>query len=85
MPEDDLPAVFINGHHHKSLYCYYRGVHALEAGTTCAQTDWMRGKRIPAHVGGWIITIHVDEDGFISEFESKWIPCKSILKNDWRN
>jgi hypothetical protein len=83
MPENDLPNVFINGHHHKAIYVYYRGVHCLEAATTQAQTDWMRGKRLPAHVGAWIITVHVDDDGFISEFENKLLPCKNILKDDY--
>lgn len=79
----EKPNILINGHHHKSMYFFYRNIHALEAGTTQAQTPWMKGKRIAAHVGGWIIEAHVDEEGTITRFKPEWIPFYIMKENDW--
>ena len=51
--------------------------------TTQAQTPWMIGKRLPAHVAGWIMEITVDDDGFVTEFGTKLLPCKNILEKDY--
>lgn len=52
MAGGEKPNILINGHHHKAMTLFYRNIHAVEAGTTCAQTPWMRGKRLAAMVGG---------------------------------
>lgn len=83
MPVDNLPDIYIVGHHHKAIYLHTRGIHALEAGTFQAQTGWMRGKRLAAHVGGWIITIHVDKEGYITRFLPEWVPFDKMIKNDY--
>lgn len=83
MPVDDLPQIYISGHHHKSIYLYTRGIHALEAGTFQAQTPWMKGKRLPAHVGGWIVTVHVNDEGVITRFIPEWVPFPKSIKNDY--
>ena len=82
-PVDDLPQIYISGHHHKSIYLYTRGIHALEAGTFQAQTPWMKGKRLPAHVGGWIVTVHVNDEGIITRFIPEWVPFPKSIKNDY--
>lgn len=83
MPVDDLPQIYIVGHHHKAIYLHTRGIHALEAGTFQAQTGWMKGKRLAAHVGGWIITLHVDDEGRITRFTPQWIPFSKSIKDDY--
>jgi predicted phosphodiesterase len=83
MSGGDKPNVLLNGHHHKFGYLFYRNIHALECGTTEAQSAWMKGKRIAAHIGGCIITLHVDKDGTIKRFMPEFIPLYNILKNDY--
>jgi predicted phosphodiesterase len=83
MSGGEKPNILINGHHHKAMYLFYRNIHALEAGTVCAQTPWMRGKRIAAHVGGWIITLWVDKDGTITKFIPEFIPQYTSKKDDY--
>ena len=83
MSQDDLPNIYLTGHHHKAIYLYYRGIHCLEAGTFEAQTPWMRGKRLAAHVGGWIVTIHVDAEGHIKRFIPEWIPFPKTIHHDY--
>lgn len=83
MPVDDLPQIFVVGHHHKSIYLYTRGIHALEAGTFQAQTPWMKGKRLAAHVGGWIVTVHVDDEGMVTRFIPEWVPFPKSIKEDY--
>ncbi len=60
------PALLLSGHYHKALYMFCRGVHGFECGTVCGQTQWMRGKKIPAHKGFGIIDIAVNATGIES-------------------
>lgn len=83
MPVDDIPQIYVVGHHHKAIYLHTRGIHALEAGTFQAQTSWMKGKRLAAHVGGWIITVHVDQEGRIIRFQPELIPFSKMVQNDY--
>lgn len=80
---NDLPQFLVVGHHHKSIYLNTRGIHAIEAGTFQAQSSWMKGKRLAAHVGGWIITIHFDKEGRATRFTPSWIPFDDVIKRDY--
>lgn len=68
------PHILLQGHYHKALYMFSRNVHALECGTLCGQTGWMRGKKIAAHKGFWIIDIEV-EKGTINTFKPMFYPA----------
>jgi hypothetical protein len=83
MAGGEKPNILLNGHHHKAFYMIYRNVHAYECGTTQAQTPWMRGKRIAANMGGWIINVHVTEDGTISRCIGEFIPLYKPLDHDY--
>lgn len=83
MSGGDKPSILLNAHHHKLFYMMYRNVHAFETGCTEAQTGFMKGKRIAAHVGGIIIEVHVDKQGTINRCKSEFIPCYTMLKEDW--
>lgn len=80
----EKPSILINGHHHKAMYLFYRNIHMLEAGCFEAQTPWMKGKRIAAMVGGYIVTVHVDETGEIKRFLPEFIPFYETIKEDWK-
>lgn len=77
------PNILLNGHHHKAFYLPYRNIHALECGTFQAQTPWMRGKRIAANMGGWIIEAHVDEQGTVTRFKQELIPFYDAIEKDY--
>jgi hypothetical protein len=77
------PNILLGGHHHKALYLPYRNIHIIETGTTEAQSGWMRGKRIAAVVGGWIITVHVNDEGEIVRFMPEFIPLYKMKDKDW--
>jgi hypothetical protein len=83
MSGGEKPNIYLGGHHHKAMYLFYRNIHAFECGTTQAQTPWMRGKRIPAHMGGWIVEIHVDEEGTITRCKGEFIPFYVAVENDY--
>lgn len=67
------PGVMILGHVHKQLYMQERNIHCISAGSIQSQTKWMRGKRIAAHVGFWIIDIWVNSRG-VSKIAPTWYP-----------
>jgi predicted phosphodiesterase len=60
------PSIVVQGHYHKALYQFVRNVHAIDAGTLCGQTGWMRGKKIPAHKGFYILDIVTSKTGIKS-------------------
>ena len=83
MPGGGKPNIYLGGHHHKAMYLFYRNIQAFECGTTQAQTPWMRGKRLPAHRGGWIIEVHVDDEGTITRCKGEFIPFYADIENDY--
>lgn len=68
------PAILVEGHYHKALYMFQRNVHCIEAGTLCGQTGWMRGKKIPANKGFWILDIDTSKKG-ITRFAPEFFPA----------
>lgn len=71
MSTQELPELLITGHTHKSMYFNYRNVHIICGGTLQSQTPFMRGKKLPAHVGWWIVTTCVS-DGHIKWIQPRW-------------
>jgi predicted phosphodiesterase len=79
----EKPNILLNGHHHKAMYVFYRNVHGFECGTCEDQTPWMKGKRLAAHMGGWIIEAHVDDDGTIKKCIGEFMPLYQAKQNDY--
>lgn len=69
----EKPNVVLSGHYHKALYMFNRNIHGLECGTMCGQTSWMRGKKIPAHKGFWIVDMDIGKAG-IGKFAPEFFP-----------
>ena len=57
------PDILIEGHYHKSMYMFCRNVHCFEGGTLMGQSWFMRGKKIPAHMGFWEISVQAGDKG----------------------
>ena len=69
----EKPNILLEGHYHKALYFFNRNIHGLEAGTVCGQTKWMRGRKIPAHMGFWVVDIKHNKNG-VQEFSPTFHP-----------
>lgn len=69
----EKPGAIAAGHVHKSLYIFERFIHCWGVGTGQHQTKWMRGKRIAAHLGFWIIDLWVNKNG-ITKARGTWYP-----------
>jgi predicted phosphodiesterase len=63
LPGKHKPDMLIMGHYHKAETLYYQGVIAVQAGTTQRQTPFMRGRRLSAALGFWIINMTINETG----------------------
>ena len=85
MESDSKPNILAVGHYHKAEYIFYRNVHALQTGCFQGQTPFTRGKGISVHMGGWLVTVHVDEEGTIQRFAPEFVPFYSSIKNDYKN
>ena len=85
MEADSKPKILAIGHYHKVEYLFYRNVHCFQTGCFQSQTPFTRGKGISVHMGGWIVEVKVDKDGFIQEIVPLLVPFYSAIKEDWKN
>lgn len=85
MEADSKPNILAVGHYHKAEYLFYRNVHALQTGCFQGQTPFTRGKGISVHMGGWLVTVRVDENGYIQRFAPEYVPYYYSIKDDWKN
>lgn len=69
----DKPHILVTGHDHKGGYFFERNVHCFMGGCIQMQSKWMRGKRIAAHVGFWIIEPFINDDS-VPYVKSTWYP-----------
>lgn len=85
MESDSKPNILAIGHYHKAEYLFYRNVHCFQTGCFQSQTPFTRGKGISVHIGGWIITIRVDEDGTVQGISPEFVPFYSSIKDDYKS
>jgi len=69
----EKPNVLLCGHSHKQCYIFDRNIHAVSLGSIQKQSGFMRYKRLPAHVGFWIIRGKI-RDGQIVQFSPTLYP-----------
>ena len=69
----DKPHILVCGHTHKQGYFFERNIHCFSGGCIQMQSKWMRGKRIAAHVGFWIIEPCITDDS-VPYVKSTWYP-----------
>jgi len=67
------PHILIAGHVHKMMYNFLRHIHCVGSGSIQMQSKWMRGKRLEAHTGFWVIKAWVNETG-VGKFQCTWYP-----------
>lgn len=84
MEADTKPNILAVGNYHKIEYFFYRSIHAFQTGTFQSQTPFMRGKGISAYMGGWIITIEVDNNGYIQHIIPEVIPFYAAIPEDYK-
>jgi len=73
----EKPNIMICGHTHKTIWLpNERNIEMFSCGSIQKQSKWMRGKRISAHTGFWIIDVWVNNLG-ISGCQGKWYPLYS--------
>lgn len=82
---DSKPNILAIGHYHKAEYIFYRNVHCLQTGCFQSQTPFTRGKGISVHMGGWIVTATVDDEGHILRFAPEFIPFYAPIKDDYKH
>lgn len=70
----EKPHILLSGHAHKSIFHLCRNVMVFEGGTLCGQTGWMRGKKLAAHCGFWIIEVWPAAEGGVQRITQQWIP-----------
>lgn len=77
MTADQVPEVLIAGHAHKQLHNEIRECQTISAGCIEQQTDWMRSKRMEAHVGFYVVRLAI-ADGKVKWIEPRWYPIREV-------
>lgn len=85
MDADSKPNILAIGHYHKLEYLFHRNVHSFQTGCFQSQTPFTRGKGLSVHIGGWIITVDVDDAGYIQRIVSEMIPFYKGIAEDYLN
>lgn len=85
MEADSKPSILAVGHYHKAEWIFYRNVHAIQTACFQSQTPFTRGKGISVWMGGYIVTVRVDKDGYIRGFTPEFIPYYKAIKDDYKN
>ena len=71
--EEDKPQMVFEGHYHKAMQMYSRGVYGYEAGTLCDQSEFMRLKKLQAHKGAWLIDAYMKKKGGLDRVTSTFM------------
>jgi predicted phosphodiesterase len=69
----EKPQILLQGHYHKALYMFNRNIHMYESGTIMSQSEFMRGKKIAAHKGFWVIDAYFNNTG-VERLKNTFIP-----------
>jgi predicted phosphodiesterase len=69
----EKPSVLLCGHVHKYVHIFERMVHAVSVGCMQRQSQWMRGKRLAAHVGFCIMDVYINKSG-VCKFANTFYP-----------
>lgn len=85
MEADSKPNILAIGHYHKLEYLFYRNIHSFQTGCFQMQTPFTRGRGISVHIGGWIVTAEVDDNGYIQQLIPELIPFYKGIEEDYKN
>lgn len=67
------PDILAVGHYHKAEFIQYKGVYAFQVGCIQHRTPFEVGKNIIPVLGGWIISLTIDNCGNIQDITPKFI------------
>lgn len=84
MESDSKPNILAVGHYHKQGHFMHRNVHGILVPCFEGQTPFTRGKGISTVLGGYIITLHVDENGTIQRILPEYRPYYKSIKDDYK-
>jgi len=67
------PNIILSGHYHKHLTLWNRNIFGVEAGTLCDQTNFMKGKKLAAHMGFGMINVWYNSKG-LTRIDHTFVP-----------
>lgn len=85
MDSEEKPKMLAIGHYHKFEYLFYRNIHTFQTGCFQSQTPFTRGKGIDVYMGGWIVEVYVDKDGYARALTQIPVPYYKAIKDDYKN
>jgi len=77
----DIPEVLVVGHAHDADFCKYKGCYIIDAGSIQRETDFMRGNKLSADVGFWVVELHI-QNGRIIACSPTWYDLEEIYNGE---
>lgn len=77
------PNILVEGHYHYSDYMFRRNVHALCVPSFQGPTKFSNRLGLENENGGYLLEIHVDEEGTISRLKMEFIPFYKVVHDDY--
>ena len=68
------PHILLEGHFHKYNQLFYRNIQCIDGGALQNQSDFMKKKGTPSHVGFGVMDIYHKKTKGIERFITEWIP-----------
>lgn len=72
------------GHYHKMEYTYYLSTHCLQTGCFQGTTPFTMGKGIRVSIGGWVVTVELDNEGYLKSITPQAITYNYDIKDDYK-
>ncbi len=63
--------ILLMGHYHKQGYIYYKGTHGFMVPSFEGQTGFMTSANIESYIGGYVLTLQFDADGYLRTITSE--------------
>ncbi len=79
----EKPNILVEGHYHYSNYMFRRNVHAFNVPSFQGPTKFSNRLGLENENGGYILEIHVDEEGTITKLKSEFVPFYKVIKDDY--
>jgi biotin operon repressor len=79
----EKPGILAEGHYHYSNQMFRRNVHAFCVPSFQGPTKFSNRLGLENENGGYILEIHVDDDGTITRLITEFIPFYKVTKNDY--
>lgn len=81
MDENDKPTISVFGHIHKTMFMKYKGTNIIYPASFQGRTPFMKSLGLTSEIGGYIVTLKLNDDGSLKSMITEYIGYKEVKEN----